>query len=333
MRDWLIAIRCVVLAALQNLGRLLLILVAMPLTVLWRIYDRFRARRARRAAWSGSPGRRPRILFICGTINQTTQLHQIALELPEYDHAFSWYYANGPLDLFRRLRLLESTALGYKLRARCLEYLERHSLPLDLGGTRANYDLVLTCCDLAVPNNVRQATVVLVQEGMTDPEDMFFQLVKRLHLPVWLAVSSSTTGLSDAYRWFCVASEGYRRLFERKGVRPEKLLVTGIPNFDDCGRYTRNDFPHRGYVLVCSSDLRETARYENRSRFIAQVLRIADGRQVIWKLHPNENVRRARAEFARQAPGALVYESGSAEEMIANCDVLITQYSSTAYVG
>jgi hypothetical protein len=32
-------------------------------------------------------------------------------------------------------------------------------------------------------------------------------------------------------------------------------------------------------------------------------------------------------------PGALVYADGSAEEMIANCDVLITQYSSTVFVG
>ena len=32
-------------------------------------------------------------------------------------------------------------------------------------------------------------------------------------------------------------------------------------------------------------------------------------------------------------PQALVYSSGSAEEMIANCDALVTQYSSTVFVG
>jgi hypothetical protein len=37
--------------------------------------------------------------------------------------------------------------------------------------------------------------------------------------------------------------------------------------------------------------------------------------------------------FYRLAPGAMVYTTGSAEEMIANCDVLITQFSSTAFVG
>ena len=84
---------------------------------------------------------------------------------------------------------------------------------------------------------------------------------------------------------------------------------------------------------MCSSDIRETVRWENRPRFIREVVRIAAGRQIIWKLHPNENVARARAELARLAPGTLVYDAGSAEEMIANCAVLVTQFSSTAYVG
>ena len=74
-------------------------------------------------------------------------------------------------------------------------------------------------------------------------------------------------------------------------------------------------------------------RWENRPKLIRKVVRIADGRQIIWKLHPNENVTRARAALAQFAPTARVYESGNAEEMIANCDVLVTQFSSTAYVG
>jgi hypothetical protein len=61
---------------------------------------------------------------------------------------------------------------------------------------------------------------------------VWFHLVKRLRfLPLWLA-GTSTTGLSDACRAFCVASEGYRDFFIRTGVRPEKFVVTGIPNFD-----------------------------------------------------------------------------------------------------
>ena len=277
--------------------------------------------------------RRPRVLLVGGTINHTTQVHQIAAELPEFDHAYTWYYCDGVLDLLRRARTLESTALGYKLRARCLAYLQANSLPIDLGGKLGDYDLIVTCSDLAMPANMRGRAVVLVQEGMTDPEDLIFQLVKRFRLPPWLTTTSSATGLSHAYDKFCVASDGYRDLFAGKGVARDKIVVTGIPNFDNCARFLRNDFPHRGYVLVCSSDIRETARYEDRPKFIREVLAIAAGRQVIWKLHPNEDVKRARAEFARLAPGALVFDRGNAEEMIANCDVLITQFSSTAYVG
>jgi hypothetical protein len=55
---------------------------------------------------------------------------------------------------------------------------------------------------------------VLIQEGMTDRETFMFHLVKWFRLPRYLA-STSTNGLSDAYRYFCVASTGYRDLFIR----------------------------------------------------------------------------------------------------------------------
>jgi hypothetical protein len=86
-------------------------------------------------------------------------------------------------------------------------------------------------------------------------------------------------------------------------------------------------------VLVCTSDSRETFKIENRKTIILRAAEIANGRQLIFKLHPNENIPRATQEIAAYAPGALVFANGSAEEMIANCDVLITQYSSVAYVG
>jgi hypothetical protein len=311
-------------------GRLAMVLLAIVPTWIGRLIDYFRPAPPAPAPLAG---RRPRVLFVGGTINHTTQVQQIAAALPECEPAFTWYYCDGTLELLRRLGALESTALGNKLRARCLDYLKAQGLPLDLGGRQGPYDLVVTCSDLAIPRNARGGAVVLVQEGMTDPEDVIFRVIKALRLPPWLAATSSTTGLSHAYDRFCVSSDGYRRLFMRKGVPAEKLVVTGIPNFDDCKRFLKNDFPHRGYALVCSSDIRETARWENRPRFIRQVIDIAAGRPIIWKLHPNENFARARAELARHAPGALVFERGNTEEMIANCAVLVTQFSSTAYVG
>jgi len=274
-----------------------------------------------------------RIMFICGSMNQTTQMHQISRQLSDYEHSFSPYYCDGFDELLRRLGLMEFTIIGHKLAGRCRQYLEDHGLPIDYQARNGPYDLVVTCSDVYVQKNIRDRRIVLVQEGITDPETFAFHLVTRFRfLPLWFA-GTAATGLSDAYRKFCVASEGYRDFFVRKGARAGKIVVTGIPNFDDCGRYRANNFPHRHYVLVCTSPLREVFRGEDRGAFIRQAVAIAGGRQLIFKLHPNENVKRATREISRYAPGATVFTTGSAEEMIANCDVLITRYSSTAFVG
>jgi hypothetical protein len=274
-----------------------------------------------------------RIMFICGSMNQTTQMHQISRQLSDYGQSFSPYYCDGIDEILRRLGLMEFTIIGHKLAGSCRRYLEDHGLPIDYQARNGPYDLVVTCSDVYVQKNIRDHRIVLVQEGITDPETFAFRLVTRFRfLPLWLA-GTAATGLSDAYRKFCVASEGYRDFFIRKGARAGKIVVTGIPNFDDCGRYRANNFPHRHYVLVCTSPLREVFRGEDREAFIRQAIAIASGRPLIFKLHPNENVKRATREISRYAPGAMVFTAGSAEEMIANCDVLITRYSSTAFVG
>jgi hypothetical protein len=260
-------------------------------------------------------------------------MHKIAQELGECDAHFTPYYADGLIELLRRAGLMDFTIIGAKWRAQCLRYLREHHLALDLGGERGPYDLVLTCTDLFIPDNVRAATGLLVQEGMTDPENWIFRVVQRHPwFPRYLA-STAATGLSHWYQKFCVASDGYRELFTKKGVDPAKLVVTGIPNFDDCARYSSNDFPHRGYALVCSSDARETFKLHDRKAFLERAMRHAQGRKLIFKLHPNESVERASREIARAAPGSMVLTHGNTEHMIANCDVLITEYSSTAFVG
>lgn len=276
---------------------------------------------------------RKRLLFICGSMNQTTQMHQISMHLGEYEHAFTPYYCDGLDEVCRKLGLLEFTIIGDKLASRCRRYLEEHHLPIDYQGRNGPYDLVLTCSDVYLQKNIRGSSIVLVQEGITDPETFAFRLVMRCRfLPRWIA-GTAATGLSGAYQRFCVASEGYRDFFVRKGALPDKIAVTGIPNFDNCERYRTNTFPQRNYVLVCTSPLREIFRDEDRQELIRRAVEIARGRALIFKLHPNENAARAVAEIATLAPAAQVFTTGSAEEMIANCDVLITRFSSTAFVG
>lgn len=260
-------------------------------------------------------------------------MHQIARELPDFEHAFTPYYVDGWLELCRRAGLIEFTVAGNKLRRRCEDYLSRHGLPVDPHGRSDDYDLVLSCSDLVVPRNLQRKRVVLVQEGILDPVGLPFHLCRRLRfLPRWLA-GTTTTGLSLAYEKLCVASEGYRDLFVSHGIPASRIVVTGIPNFDDCRKYEDNGFPLRGYVLVCSSDARETFKRDDRAAFLRRCVEIAAGRQLLFKLHPNENVERASREIREQAPGALIHPTGNAEHMIANCDVLITQWSSTAFVG
>ncbi len=266
-------------------------------------------------------------------MNQTTQMHQIARCLTDYDQYFSPFFSDGILGAASGLGLLEFTIMGQKRSERTLAYLQSHDLTIDIGGLQHAYDLVVTCTDLIVPKQIRHKKIVLVQEGMTEPETALYYLAKNIQwIPRWVA-GTSTTGLSDAYEKFCVASEGYRELFIRKGVNPAKIEVTSIPNFDNCEQYLHNDFNYHNYVLVCTSDNRETFIYENRVKNIRKYLEMAKGSQLIFKLHPNENAERAIREIELHAPDSLVFSEGKTEEMIANSRMLIAQFSSTIFVG
>jgi hypothetical protein len=274
-----------------------------------------------------------RILFIGGSVNQTSMGHQVAQHLQkDFDCVFTPYYCDGILKWAADRKWLDFTVIGGQMRRQTEAYLERNNLPVDYGGRQNNYDLVVSGSDLLVQRNVRDTQYVLIQEGMTDPENLMYHLVRWFRLPRFLA-STSTNGLSNAYQRFCVASEGYRGLFVRKGVDPNKIVVTGIPNFDNAAQYLHNDFPYHHHALVATSDARETFKWDNRKRFIRRALDIADGRTVLFKLHPNEDSQRACREIKALAPQAIVFEEGNVNHMIANCDVLITQYSSVVYIG
>lgn len=271
-------------------------------------------------------------LFICGSINQTTMMHEISKHLVGFESYFTPYYDDGIIGSLARKGFLEFTILGNKLRRKTENYLINNGLNVDPDKRNNEYDLIFTCSDLIIPHNIRSDKVILVQEGMTDPENLMYYLVKYLGFPRYLA-STSTTALSNAYKLFFVASEGYKKLFIKKGVDPNKIVVTGTPNFDNLNQYLSNDFPYKNYVLVATSDSRETFKYENRKMFIRKALEIANGRQIIFKLHPNENFKRATKEINIYAPGSIVFTSGNINQMIANCDVLITKYSTVVYVG
>jgi hypothetical protein len=272
------------------------------------------------------------ILFIGGSLNQTKMVHKIAQNLGEYNCYFTPYYADGIEDFAARMGWLDFTVLGGRHRRETDAYLAKRSLAVDYRGQAHEYDLVVTASDLIVQRNIRGKRLILVQEGITEPESLIYHLVKRLKLPRYLA-NTSTNGLSDAYDLFCVASHGYRELFIRKGVKSEKIAVTGIPNFDNIQKNAINDFPIKDYVLVATTPYRETFRFDHRAAFIRRCVQIADGRPLVFKLHPTENSRRARFELAKHAPDALLLEHGNVDHMIANASVVITQQSTCTFVA
>lgn len=274
--------------------------------------------------------KKPKVLFIGGSLNQTTMMHQISKELPEIDAYFTPYYASGPLWVMTKLKMLEFTIMGGTFKQKTLEYIKEHNLKLDYEGKNDNYDLVFTCQDLIVPRQIKKFKTILVQEGMTDPPDWRYHVTRFLGLGRWCA-STSMTGLSHMYDYFCVASEGFREQFIDRGVNPNKIRVTGIPNFDNFEKFRNLEFEHKNFVLVATSDVRETTKYENRKKFLLNAKKIARDKKIIVKLHPNEIVQKRTAEVKKYLPEALVYHGVSIDPMIANCDALITRFSSTIF--
>src|SRR5208337_2164585 len=113
-----------------------------------------------------------KILFICGSLNQTTQMHQIARHLTDCDCYFTPYYGDGLIKTLTRSGLLDFTILGGPFRQTTERYLQGHNCAIDYEGrtNQHHYDLVLTCSDLIIQKNIRGKKIILVQEGMTDPE-------------------------------------------------------------------------------------------------------------------------------------------------------------------
>ncbi|MCZ7612925.1 MAG: hypothetical protein M5T52_05155 [Ignavibacteriaceae bacterium] len=119
--------------------------------------------------------------------------------------------------------------------------------------------------DITMPRNIKKFKTILIQEGMTDPPDWRYHVTRFLRLYRWCA-STSMTGLSHQYDRFCVASEGFREQFIDRGINPDKIRVTGIPNFDNLIEMRELKFEHKNFVLVATSDIRETLKYENRKK-------------------------------------------------------------------
>ena len=279
---------------------------------------------------------RRKILFTTGSMNQTIQMHQIARELSEYDCWFSHLFTDSPIInmALKHTSIIDGSALGNNFKEKSECYLRSHNLQIDYRAEKNDYDLVVFCSDMIIPKRMTATKTIWIQEGMVDKFNVKSMLVKALGLPRWLSCDTSLNGSSNICDIYCTASPGYKRFFTDAGTDREKIFVTGMPNYDNLEQFVNNDFPYHNYVMVATTDVRETYRFENRPAFIKRAVKIANGRPMLFKLHPNEKFERAKREIEKYAPkGTLVFQAGNTNEMIANCDELITQYSTVVYTG
>jgi hypothetical protein len=278
---------------------------------------------------------RKNILFLTGSINQTSQMHAIATHLHAYNCFFSQFFSD---DFFIskaiKLGILDTTIMGNPLRQRAEAYMQENQLAQDYKALKNKYDLVVFCSDMLFPQKFANTKTIWVQEGMIDPYTSLSAIIQKLKLPRYWSFGTSLNGTSNLCDIYCAASEGYKNYISYHGTDENKIVVTGIPNYDNLVKYANNDFPYHGYVMVATTDMRETFRYENRPMFLKKCVEIAAGRPLLFKLHPNEKSQRAIQEIKEHCPkDAMIFTEGPTNEMIANCEELITQYSTVVYTG
>jgi hypothetical protein len=276
-----------------------------------------------------------RILFLTGSMNQTTQMQQIASYLPEFDCYFSQFFSDNPVIASAiKMGLLDNTVMGLPLRNKSESYMKANGMRMDYQANDREYDLVVFCSDLLFPTKFIGTKTIWIQEGMIDPFTTMSKIIKKLKLPRYLSMGTSLNGTSNLCDVYCAASAGYRDYIIQHGTDAAKVVITGIPNYDNLEKFRQNDFPHRDYVMVATTDMRETYRPEDRIAFLKSCIEIAAGRRLLIKLHPNEQISRAVREIKSVCPeDTLIYSDGVTNEMIANCAELITQYSTVVYAG
>lgn len=279
-----------------------------------------------------------RIIFMIGSPNQTLQMFKIYEHLKDkYDCYFTQIFSNHPLyPIVAKTGLFNKTILSGRFKELADKFLIDHHLKNDYKTKVYNnsYDLAVVCTDLFITKVLLRTKTIFIQEGMTDPMTWWNRVVNFMGWEGYLGFNTALNGGNNKCDIYCVASERYAEDMSKLGTPKEKFVVTGIPNYDGAASFLENNFPLKDYVLVCSSDLRETGRIHNRRKFIKKCLEIAQGRQLVWKLHPNENYERAAREIREEAGEDVpIYLDGPTESMIANCSELITQYSSVVYIG
>ncbi len=279
------------------------------------------------------------IICLGGSLNQTKQLHLISESLQEdYNIYFSQVFGEGSFyKMVAESGIMDNTVLGKNSSFTKVsrEYINRYNLNYDyrMESKGIKYDLALMSTDLIVPKSMFSMKTIWVQEGMIDPLNLQSRLTKKLKLPEFFTGDTSLNGTSNKADLYFAMSHGYKNYFTKWGTNKDKILVTGVPNFDDIKSFLNSSYPENGFILIATSDIRELGGNEDRTDFFKKCKEIAKGRKIIYKPHPNENYDRVVKELRIIIPDAEIIVTPILDTLIAHCDTLITQYSSSVYVG
>jgi len=184
-----------------------------------------------------------KILFLTGSINQTIQMHSIAKFLPQFDCYFSQFFSeNVFISKAIELGVLDTTIMGNPLRKRAEDYIHQHQLPNDYKAKLNSYDLVVFCSDMLFPKKFLTTKTIWVQEGMIDPYTWLSAFIQKMGIPRYWSFGTSLNGTSNLCDVYCAASEGYKKYFISKGTDENKIIVTGIPNYDHYNHWARDTY-------------------------------------------------------------------------------------------
>ena len=137
--------------------------------------------------------------------------------------------------------------MGNPLRKKAESYMAQNQLNLDYKALENSYDLVVFGSDMLFPQKFVNTKTVWVQEGMIDPYTTLSSIIQKLKLPRYWSFGTSLNGTSNLCDIYCAASEGYKKYITHYGTDEKKVIVTGIPNYDNLEKFANNDFPYHSY--------------------------------------------------------------------------------------
>jgi len=271
-------------------------------------------------------------LFVCLTAYNTTILKHVADELKDWDCWFTPIFYNDDI-VVKIAKIFGVFKRALESQKKTIEKMHQLCVNIDFEA-KQTYDIIVLGNDFYIPEKLnRFQPKVLVQEGWLWPYGIKRWLVANTFLPVIFA-GASGSGLSKSYEFYCVASDKYKELGIKSGIPKEKIKVTGLPTLDSLlSTYKQNNISKQRdeFVLLTTHPGREYFEGENRKKLLLKTRKIANKRPIIVKLHPNENINRAKKEISFWLPEAKVLINNDVNQLIADCSVLITTYSTTIY--